>query len=597
MKRKYTRRNVASKISKQDNCLECQRFLTDSLSRHVASVEKKVEKVLDIKNDVIQKLTKELKECKAVLKNKDDLIKVLNNEKEVFNTIMYAEVQKFDGTYQSKIDNLEAENEELKKQILKWKYYETQQAEKTKTNSYEPSGKDNVKIRKLVKKCRDLKMKVKSREFDIFQKELEKKEVMKLVDAKDDTIEKGKKEISELTQKLNEEQKKLSIGSDTIDSMNKQGDLLSKEYRKLKLKSVENENLITAKSIAISDLELKLKEEQDRTFSLELLHNSKEDLEEELRKQEKRIEVMQVKINKGKELKEDLGKKEIEIEALKVKLTEKEEVLMKKETLIDEMSVKVNKGELLDEALAMKEKQIKDLKLEMSQKLKEELEKKAVEIEEIKDKLLKDKGTMDLVKEEYRNLKMKTDVNCELVRIKDKEILDKKFVEEEAKVSSLLTFKNQCKDLEEELNLTIKEVEELKQELAEEKAIQLSMEEDMKNLSEQNNERYKDLMRKQQESAKELLNRKDGEIVKLTDAKDQFKKKEHILMEIVKSKDLMIRILEENLAVLKMNNENESNKNAVQKVPENALAKQNISEQTKQLEKALASRNTSLNLL
>jgi len=268
-----------------------------------------------------------------------------------------------------------------------------------------------VKIRKLVKKCKDLKLKVKSREFDIFQKELEKKEAMKLVDAKDDTIEKGKKEISELIQKLNEEQKKLSIGSDTIDSMNKQGDLLSKEYRKLKLKSVENENLISKKSLEISNLELKLKEEQDRTFSLELLHNSKEDLEEELKKQEKRIEEMQVKINKGKELKEHLGKKEIEIGAIKVKLKEKEEKLRNKETLIDEMSEKVNKGELLNEALALKEKQLEDLKMEMNQKLKEELDKKAI--------------------------------NCKLFRIKDKEISDvkQKFVEEEAKVSSLLTFK------------------------------------------------------------------------------------------------------------------------------------------------------------
>ena len=161
VKRSYTR-NVQKKKTKNDvakHFTDFQIFTSEVFKDNVAKVENILRKALNMKNDSITELKEELKECKITLRKRGDQIKMLDNEKEVFNQIMYAQVEKFDGTYQNKIDKLEAEKQDLTRKL---RYYEKHPAEtKSKTND-----KDEWKLRKLVKKCKDLKMKVKSRDFE-----------------------------------------------------------------------------------------------------------------------------------------------------------------------------------------------------------------------------------------------------------------------------------------------------------------------------------------------------------------------------------------------------------------------------------------------
>ena len=168
-------RRRKTKTNADQHFEDFQNFTSELFKDNVSKVENNVRKVLNMKNDSITELKEELKECKITVRKRDEQIKMLDNEKEVFNQIIDAEVEKFDGTYQNKIDKLEAEKQNLTNQISeqerKLRYYEKHIAEnKSKTND-----KDDWKIRKLVKKCKDLKVKVKSRDFEIFKKELERK--------------------------------------------------------------------------------------------------------------------------------------------------------------------------------------------------------------------------------------------------------------------------------------------------------------------------------------------------------------------------------------------------------------------------------------
>ena len=253
----------------------------------------------ELGNDSITELKEELKECKITVRKRDEQIKMLDNEKEVFNQIMYDQVEKFDGTYQNKIDKLEAEKQSLANQISeqenKLRYYEKHLAE-DKSKTYD---KEEGKIRKLVKKCKDLKVKVKSRDFELFQKEMEKKDLKKLIDVKDDEIKKRDMEILNFDKKFNEkeaisfslesmnkrnadleeellkknvkiEEMKVQAMKDdkAIEVMKKHSDALNEELRKLKSHIEAKDELIKMKDIDILDLDQKFKEDQSKCFSL-----------------------------------------------------------------------------------------------------------------------------------------------------------------------------------------------------------------------------------------------------------------------------------------------------------------------------------------
>ena len=442
MRRKITKtydRNVQKKKTKTNadqHFEDFQNFTSELFKDDVSKVENNLRKVLNMKNDSITELKKELKECKITVRKRDDQIKMLDNEKEVFNQIMYAEVEKYDGTYQNKIDKLEAEKQSLSNQISeqenKLRYYEKHLAE-DKSKTYD---KEEGKIRKLVKKCKDLKVKVKSRDFELFQKEMEKKDLKKLIDVKDDEIKKREMEILNFDKKFNEkeaisfslesmnkrnadleeellkknvkieEMKAKAIKDDeTIEVMTKHSDILNEELRKLSLNTEAKDELIKMKDIAVFDINQRFKEEQYKCYSLD----------------------------KGNKM------KDIELAELKSRIEKNE-----------------------------------DLEISMAERIEELTETKRVQ-------------------------------GSEMNKIKLEQIyLDEWF-----------------------------------------KKILEEKDEKIKSLAERNNLMCKDLLRKQQESAKQLLETKNLEISTLKDELEKRVKKEQILMKIIKSKELLIRTLEE----------------------------------------------------
>ena len=541
MKRKITRSsnsNVRKKQQKNDKFQESTSFLLDLLQSNVSLTENNVRKALDQKNIDINKLKSELKECKTTLKCRDDQIKVLDNEKEVFNQIMFSEVQKFDGSYQNRIDKLEAEKEEMKNQVLNYeskvKYYE-KQLEENKSVMQDTSIlpiKDEEKARKLVKKCKELKVKVKSRDFEIFQKEMEKREMKKLIDAKDEKIQKNAKEIFNMDQKL--------------------------------------------------------KDEYEKYFSLEILYKSKKNLEEELEKKDK------------------------EIEKMKLRFTNKEETI----ALMKEQS-----DALHDKCITLQ------FDLATNNKL---IKAKDVEIRDNNRKLLEEKSETDSLKTVNKinvDLEKKLEEkdfelgNIKLQMVKDKETIQ---ISMSTLKQGFDTLKTKNGDLEEEMKIKDRELGELKQKsVADNEAIQMSMDklkegfekglaekdEEMKSMTEHNNLmyrellgnaaaqndiKYKDLLRRQQETSKRLLENKNNEIMKLTKVQEQAEKKGNILMEIIKSKDLMIRKLEGNGEVMPSHeSENyinsQKDENDVVETPQNESDNM-LSKETKHLESSLFKR-------
>ena len=550
MKRKNTPDRVCKKLPKKDMVFHPQSYLYDSLKRYISAAETNVKRVLEIKSDAIKKLTKQLGECKTALKNRDDQIKVLNNEKEVFNSIIYEQVNKFDGTYQSKIDQLEKDKEEMKKQLVdqekKIELYESQLAE-NKSYIGDLPLKD-IEKSKLMKKCKGLKQKLKSRELDLFQKELEKRDVIKLKDATQKKLDKISEENLEANEKLKEDKK-------IIESMKRENE----DYRKTK------EGYIALIELKILDLEQKVE-------------NIKQETALRLKKQ---LDETNVGIKKNKALEEKLKEKDREISAM----TGFKEEITKKETQIAEMIAKVDENTKLQEELKIKRQEINDIKTERM----DTLEKKDTIIEEMRVAIIKGEKNIEFLEKQLDDM-MKNRDNAVLE-------LNQKIKEEESKVASFQIFKTQNEIFEEQLNLKAKEIEDLKQDINEEKAIQLSLGEEMKHAIEQNTNKFKELIRAQQESSKKLLEGKDDEIFKLNDAKVKAKENENLLLELVKSKNFLIKTLEENLAVVKEHKDNLGKEDSVKKTAETSMLKQNITSETRNIEAALAGRGTKLHML
>jgi len=442
MRSKLTRtysRNVQKKKLNNDAAsyfTDFQIFTSELLKDNVLKVQTNLRKVLNMKNVSIIKLKEELKECKITIAKRDDQIKMLDTEKEVFNQIMYAEVEKFDGTYQNKIEKLEAEKQELMKQISeqesKLKYYEEHLAEnKSKTNN-----KDEAKIRKIVKKCKDLKVKVKSRDFELFQKELEKKGMKKHIDVKDDEIKKRDMEIFDLKKRLNKT--------------------------------------------------------EANSFSLESLNKRNEDLEEELRRKEMKMEEMKVQAIKDEEANEVMRKHcdilNEELRKLSSDPEAKEEIIKMKNIAILDINQK------------LKDEQSKYSSLDERNKMNE------LELAELKSKIEKNEDLEISLTERIEELtETKRVQECEMKKMKSEQIsLDESY-----------------------------------------KRILEEKDEKIRSLAERNNLMCKDLLKKQQESAKILLETKTSEISILKDELEKAVKKEQILMKIMKSKELLIRTLEE----------------------------------------------------
>ena len=249
MRRKITKtydRNVQKKKTKTNadqHFEDFQNFTSELFKDNVSKVENNLRKVLNMKNDSITELKEELKECKITVRKRDEQIKMLDNEKEVFNQI----IEKQNLTNQ------------ISEQERKLRYYEKHIAEnKSKTND-----KDDWKIRKLVKKCKDLKVKVKSRDFELFQKEMEKKDLKKLIDVKDDEIKKRDMEILNFDKKFNEKE----AISFSLESMHKRNADLEEELLK--------------KNVKIEEMQVQAMKD-DR--AIEVMKKHSDALNEELRK-------------------------------------------------------------------------------------------------------------------------------------------------------------------------------------------------------------------------------------------------------------------------------------------------------------------------
>ena len=128
MKRKVTKsaKNRQKKQKCDDNRNEYESFTSEIFRTNVSRMEKIVRKAFEHKNDCIKqlqsinsKVKEELQECKLDLEKKYDIIKQLEDDKEEFEMITFAEVEKFDATYQNKIDTLEVDKREMENLLLK----------------------------------------------------------------------------------------------------------------------------------------------------------------------------------------------------------------------------------------------------------------------------------------------------------------------------------------------------------------------------------------------------------------------------------------------------------------------------------------------
>ena len=245
--------NTSRKHKEEFGC-----FTREIFQNHISRTEKSVRIAFQLKKDFIKALqimndqiTEEVEDCKIILKEKDDKIEVLKTEKEELKRIT-----------SSQLDNLEVEKREMKDHMLKkesmLKYYKKCLAES--------QAKINDRSGVSAKKYKELKLKVKSKDFEIFQKEQEKNDLRKLIDAKDEVIKMKDASINDLSQNLKEQQEqmlsfqilnarngvleetvkikdkeieeielKISKDGDIISLVNEQSDVLNEDNRKLKL--------------------------------------------------------------------------------------------------------------------------------------------------------------------------------------------------------------------------------------------------------------------------------------------------------------------------------------------------------------------------
>ena len=367
--------------ARQDNA-EFKSFISEIIQNHISRTEKGVRESLRTKNDFIKELQtvnaefkKQLKECKRNLKEKDDQIEVLDNEKEEFKRITFSEVEKFDETYQNKIEKLEVEKQEMKSN------YEKLLAENQSKldDNMDVSAKDNGKISKLFRKYKDLKVKIKSKDLEIFKKEQEKKDLWKYIDSKVEIFKTKNTEVLDMENKLNKElanskeleeelkkkdseieELKLKIIKDdeVIELMKRQSDVLNEERKNLKLHLKTKDDQIKMKDISILDIEQKLKDEQEKSSSLQILNSRNEFIDEELKIKDREIGELKRKILNDEEtldatkiqhevLTEEYKKLDMQwneelIETKRVKDTENEKIMSEK-TSLEEVNIEFKK--------------------------------------------------------------------------------------------------------------------------------------------------------------------------------------------------------------------------------------------------------------
>ena len=251
MKRKIRFNHVKKSLKKQKtNTLSTQQvgefnsFTTQLFQNHLSQTKEMVRDAFQLKDDIIKGLNNannqvkdEVKYRELIMEERDYQIEQLQKEKtelmkRLENKTNYSE------TYQSKLHELKTDKQEKSNMISKQeKTIRDHEEDKrhNKTNMDDGNVVLATKIEKLMRKYKELKAKLKSRDLEIFQKEGEKTDLRKHIEAKDEIIKMKGLEIVDLNKKFKEEHSK-SLSFDTLNSRN--GEMEKKSVLKILTASI-----------------------------------------------------------------------------------------------------------------------------------------------------------------------------------------------------------------------------------------------------------------------------------------------------------------------------------------------------------------------
>jgi len=578
------KQEVEDKISKQDSMIKYYK------KRH---------------EENLQKITNSQK----ALKVKDDKIEALVNEKEDLTRITFAEVEKFDQIYQKKIEELEKVNKVLEETVMKQENCLRDQEkviEESKMKMNDSNilpAKNDAEIKKLSLKCKKLKFKLKSAGFSMFENNREIKDLKKALEVKGVDVKTKEVTLQELgrdmdvlrcklqetiTKKneLEEEGKRKSEDIEELRSrllkneeiselMKNHGEFLSGEYQKLKLKIDSKDLLIETKETALNDLK--------KSFDAK---------EEEIKAKDKTIQLLGSEQKEKNDILQKITSRNTE---LVEEMKSKEEALGASNTRNEILSEECNKLELQikgkDSFIETKEVEIADLsknlieineKFETMEKVKinldEILKKKDQEEDELNAQIIKEAEKIDLVNNQNEilneeNAKLRSEIETKDKVIKVKEIanldLDRQLTEEKAKSESHQSMMETAEELKKELKEKEKEIENIRAKESkgvvslkfmnknieimnmEQTNIKDALEEKVKELSEM--KKINKSLGEGREEYKRTLAKKDEKIqslqrayIRMTKLKDAHENKKQVLLNVLKSKGLTIRTMEEN---------------------------------------------------
>ena len=509
-------RSLSKKIkifeNKNENGDHCSEFTSEIFQNQIFKLERSVRKAVGSKNAIFKELKKinnqlqdELKDAKIALAERDKQVIELESQKEDFKALTLAEVEKFDRVYNEKIFDLEKENKELKIKIS--------------IVSSHGKTRDNLKNEKLVKKYKEMKIAVKSKDLVILGKEKEIKDIWKYADEKVKLFEEKMNEAIKNSKDSDEEIRKRNIEivnlkqdickkEDTILQMKSQNENFTEELQKLRSDLESKKDLIKMKENALNDSEMKRADEYAKCITLQTSIGKHKETIDLLRKEfEKSLEEEK---NKIKESQEKLSENATAIE------------LLKRQADTSNDDNKKLKTQLISQAKEMEgtQRENEDLKKELEKYMAE----KDKEVKEIKDKLHKAKDSLNIMKLKVEKHNSDLESKEEIIRLKEANMdkVESELSEEKAKCKLLQAENNRNEFIEEELKIKDKEIKELKVNLHyDDQAIEFMKKE--RNIS---NAKHKDMLKKVATIEKELVETKRGKEKALADIEDVLTEKD-----------------------------------------------------------------------
>ena len=366
---------------------------------------KLLKRQLDVKQNEIKKLQKNIKEKEEIEKELNDL---KNKNKE------YKEIKENN----KQIEELKQENNKLKNKVKELNIENNKIAQIAKNlESDNNTLNKEINENKNKNKTEIIELQNKIQEGAIEEEKIEKE----LNDLKN-TNEKNKKTIEELKEKivknektiidLNKEKEKNENKIKELNKVVKENDELKKKVEELNNKN--NEIAKTVKSLELENNTLNRKIDEDKNKNKKEIIELQNKIKEGATEKEKMINELKEKIEKNEteikeltqknnELKEDGKTNENKIKDLSNKIKEKEETITKLKEKITENETKIN--ELNNEIKLLKDK-VKDMDaLQLkNDKLKKKVEELKKDITKNKEKIEKLNTEINKYKTEQKNI-------------------------------------------------------------------------------------------------------------------------------------------------------------------------------------------------